>query len=68
MNYRLLAIAKTQHGSIQYAIVETESGYCKAIAKCKDGACFKVDFLDASPVEMKWILKFIQDKEGQGIL
>lgn len=68
MNYRLLAIAKTKHGTIQYAIVESESGNVPAIAYCKDGLCYDIHFLRTTPTEIQWILNFIKEKERNNVL
>ena len=68
MNYRLIAIAKDLHGTIQYAIIECESSQAVAVIKAQYGSFFDIKFLEATPTSMKWILEFAKEQEKKGLL
>lgn len=68
MNYRLIAITKSTHGVIQYAIIECESSVAVAIIRAEYGSFFDIKFLEATPTSMKWILDFAKEQEKKGLL
>ena len=68
MNYRLIAITKSTHGVIQYAVIECESSVAVAIIRAEHGSFFDIKFLEATPTSIKWILEFAKEQEKKGLL
>lgn len=68
MNYRIIAISKSTNGSVQYAIINSISGFVEAIATASsDFGIYHVAFVRATiPTEQKWILEYIDDESKKG--
>ena len=65
--YKLLAISKTRYGTIYFAIVN-EDGSTEAVAKCKDGICFAVTFIETTTSTYGSVIDFIRLQERLGLL
>jgi hypothetical protein len=65
--YRLIAISKTRYGSINFAIIE-EDGTLEAIARCKDGSCFAITFVETITCNYQSVLDFVRLQERIGKL
>ena len=63
MNYRLIAVAKTKTGTLQYAVIETESQSVVAIAYANTYFVYALKMLEESPTAQKWIVDFIKEEE-----
>lgn len=67
MNYRIIAISKNNNGGIQFAIIETNTGYVQAVVSATDGSVYKVDLVNAfTPTEIKWLTQFIEAEQSKG--
>lgn len=65
--YKSLAISKTRYGTIYFAIID-EDGSTEAIARCKDGSCFAVTFIETTTSTYGSVIDFIRLQERLGLL
>ena len=61
-DYRNVAIARTKHGSVQFAIID-EDGIVVAVAKSK-GGIYQVNFLENCPTEQKQVLDYLANNKS----
>ena len=59
--YRNVAIARSKHDVVQFAIIEELSGSVVAVAKSK-GGIYDVHFIDCSPSAIKMILEYLEEE------
>lgn len=62
-DYRNVAIARTKHGVVQFAIIEEESSVVVAIAKSK-GGIYQVNFIENYPTEQKQVLDYLANNKS----
>lgn len=55
--FKNVAIARTKHGSVQFAIID-EDGIVVAVAKSK-GGIYQINFIENTPTEQKQVLDYL---------
>lgn len=67
-NYKLIAIAKNKHNTIQYAVIDEDYQEAVAIVKVNGGLAFSIIMLEESPTEIKGIAEYVKDQERKHLL
>ena len=67
-NYRVLAIAKTKHGTTQYAVIDDDYQEVVAIVKVNGGLAFSIKLLEETLTEAKAIIEYIKEMERKHLL
>lgn len=62
-DYRTIAIAKSKHNVVQFAIVEELTGSAVAIVKSKMGV-FDIHFLENAPTTMKLVMAYLDQEKS----